>query len=185
MRSQSGHLNCCFHARYWVWRMLFSVLWLHVSAAEHDAGLHPDVHLPASYARQHGRFPRQGLRCCVIVSPFVSYLLTFNSGWLLKTVNMTFFKQLKRPDSCLARMMSLKRDKSLTSYLWNAHLYKQSKSETVRFAQSFLPYCITHFTYCNVLVTFNISFLGLLAYIMLFPIQPLAALRNKDISFIC
>lgn len=36
------------------------VLRLHVTAAEHDAGLHTHVDLPASHARQHSRLPRQG-----------------------------------------------------------------------------------------------------------------------------
>ena len=33
----------------------------------------------------------------------------------------------------------------------------------------------------NVLVTFNLSFLGILGYIVLFLIQSLAAIRNQDI----
>jgi len=38
-----------------------------------------------------------------------------------------FFDQLKRPDSCLAHLMPLRRDISLTSYLRNARLYELPK----------------------------------------------------------
>jgi len=39
-----------------------------------------------------------------------------------------FFDQLKRPDSCLAHLMPLRRDISLTSYLRNARLYELPKA---------------------------------------------------------
>ena len=55
-----------------------------------------------------------------------------------------FFEQLKRPNSCLAHLMPLKRD--ISGYLRNARLYELPKARTVRYAKSFLPYCITHFT---------------------------------------
>jgi len=41
----------------------------------------------------------------------------------------------------------LRRDISLTSYLRNARLYELPKVRTARYAKSFLPYCITHFTW--------------------------------------
>jgi len=44
-----------------MYAMVCSVLWLHVSTTEHDAGLYSDVHLPTSDARQYCRFSRQGV----------------------------------------------------------------------------------------------------------------------------
>jgi len=57
-----------------------------------------------------------------------------------------FFDQLKRPDSCIAHLMPLRRDISLTSNLRNARLYELPKARTARYAKSFVPYCVTHFT---------------------------------------
>ena len=57
-----------------------------------------------------------------------------------------FFDQLKRPDSCLAHLMPLRRDISLTSYLRNVLLYELPKARTARYAKSFVSYCVTHFT---------------------------------------
>jgi len=57
-----------------------------------------------------------------------------------------FFDQLKRPDSSLVHSMPLRRDISLTRYLRNARLYELPKARTVRYAKSFVPYCVTHFT---------------------------------------
>jgi len=57
-----------------------------------------------------------------------------------------FFDQLKRPDSCLAHLMPAKRELSLINYLRHARLYELPKTRTARYAKSFIPYCIQHFT---------------------------------------
>jgi len=56
-----------------------------------------------------------------------------------------FFDQLKRPDSCLAHLLPVKRELSLINYLRHARLHELPKTRTVRYAKSFIPYCIKHF----------------------------------------
>jgi len=57
-----------------------------------------------------------------------------------------FFDQLKRPDNCLAHLMPLRRDTSLTRYLQYPRLYELPKARTAHYTKSFVPYCVTHFT---------------------------------------
>jgi len=59
-----------------------------------------------------------------------------------------FFDQLKRNVRTVAsRMMPAKRELSLINYLRHARLYYElPKTRTVRYAKSFIPYCIQHFT---------------------------------------
>ena len=60
--------------------------------------------------------------------------------WPLRSVDETFFfDQLKRPDSCLAHLMPLRRDISLMSYLRNARLYELPKARTALYSKSLVP----------------------------------------------
>ena len=86
--------------------------------------------LTAGQSQDIERLQKRALRCILGEISYTEACSSLGLSSLFdrrEQLTKHFFDQLKRQDSCLAHLMPLRRDISLTSYLRNARLYELPK----------------------------------------------------------